>query len=358
MQTGGLFGKFIQLLLLVVSSTSYASRARVAALQTNHLADTELSYILPTKALEIADYLLIESGSTSALKGEKRTFGAVHRSLNEDTAILFTFGRDSDLVQGARDVANTYLVGSFYPEAQNSLNLNYTTRFMGASYSLGFYYSHFKDRVTPLENSASTLNLGFRISDLSLGLFAGLANTTDDGLGKRLSISSSFVTHLAYEMDNLQFILKLGSNKIQQESGATLMDSLRYLTYSMGMASNAINGKDIYFYRFDLATTQVDDLIVDGIIEKTITLPLTIGVESDLNDFIKIRTSVKQTIGVYQSEQYSSGPNSTTAAAGLGVKMSPRLSLDGVLQGLVGSTANQKIDSNHLFSQVSLTYLY
>lgn len=339
-------------------SASYASRARVAAFQTNHLSDTELSFILPTKGLEIADYLLFESGSKSAFKGDKRAFGAFKRSLNDDTAVVMTFGRDSDLVQGARDIANSYFVGSFYPEAQNSINLNYVTRQMGYSYSMGFYYSHYKDKVTPLDNSASTLNLGFRVSDFTLGFFGSLDNSTDDGLGKKLSISSSFVTHLNYEMDNFQFILKLGSSKVQQQSTGALTDSLRYLNYSMGMASNTHNGNEIFFYRIDLETTQVDDLIVDGIVEKTITLPLTLGVESDFNDFIKIRSSVKQTMGVSQSMQYSPGPNSTTAAVGLGIKMNSKLLVDGVLQGLVGPTANQRIDSNYLLSQVSLTYLY
>lgn len=86
-------------------------------------------------------------------------------------------------------------------------------------------------------------------------------------------------------------------------------------------------------------------------------LPITLGIESRIKEWLKLRASIKQTAFLNKSEEVSAAENATQAAVGVGV-LYDRLTVDGVLTGLTGKNASTQFNANDFLSQVSLTYNY
>ncbi|MBC7456691.1 MAG: hypothetical protein H7235_00315, partial [Bdellovibrionaceae bacterium] len=123
-----------------------------------------------------------------------------------------------------------------------------------------------------------------------------------------------------------------------------------------GIVKTTYNGNETIFYRINLETDQTKNRIV-SLNNRIIRLPLTLGFESVLTDEIKLRSSIKQIVGVYQSDNFSAGLNTTSAAVGMGLNYK-KITIDGTLQGLIGSTANQQLNANELLTETSLTYSF
>lgn len=353
--------KFLFIFLaFVLSQHARASQARINALQSNHLLDTEFIYLFPTKLLELPDYIIFQSGSTLDSNYYKRPYVALKNTHVEDqadqTAIAFTLGRQSDLVDGARQKTNTVMTSAF-ERTSNPIEITYAVRNLGTSYSLGFFYAAQNDKLHRTGNQASTMNLGVRMDDFTFSTTIGLYNYVDDfATNSHLSINQSFMGALVYEMDDIHFFLDLSSSRSKKSISSNESDNIELLNYKMGLVKNTFNGQEIIFYRINLETDHIKNrtLMTN---DREIKLPLTLGYETVLNDEMMLRGSIKQIVGVYQSDDFTAGSNTTTAAVGLGFKLN-KLTLDGTLQGLIGSNANQKIDAEQLLTETSLTYWF
>ena len=339
---------------------AYASQARVSALQSNHLNDTEYGYLFPTKLLELPDFVLFQSGSMLDPIYNKRPYVAFKATVEENSstnyALALTLGRQSDLVDIARQKANQSMATNFERTA-NPIDLTYAVKSEGNSYSLGFFYADQNDKLNQIGNHAGTMNLGIRADDFTLSTNIGLFNYVDDlAASGRLSINQSFMGALVYEMDDIHFILDLSSSRAKRSVLANETDNVELLNYKMSMVKNTFNGNETVFYRFNLETDNIKNRLM-MINKREIRLPLILGFESVLTDEIKLRSSIKQIVGIYQSDDFSAGENTTTAAVGLGFNFK-KLTLDGTLQGLIGSTASQQLNANQLLTETSLTYWF
>ena len=347
------------LLILTVNQVS-ASQARVNAFQSNHLKDPEYGYLFPTKLLELPDFVLFQSGSTLDPNYFHRPYVMMKTTFSSDqsdnSALALTLGRHSDLVDAARKKANEAFLSNFEPTA-NPIDLTYAVRSEGNSYSIGFFYADKNDKLNQVGNHAGTMNLGIRIDDFTLSTNIGLFNYVDDfGASSLLSVRQSFFGALVYEMDDIHFIFDLSSSLAKKSVSLVEAGNVELLNYKMSMVKNTFNGNETIFYRINLETDQVKNRF-SNINTREIRLPLTLGFETVVNEEIKLRSSIKQILGVYQSEDFGAGLNTTTVAMGLGFEFK-KLTLDGTLQGLIGSTASQQLDANQFLSDVSLTYWF
>ena len=351
---------FFVLFFLISAEFSRASQARVSALQSNHLIDPEYTYLFPVKLVELPDYVLFQSGATLDPVFNRRPYIAFKRSFQSDQsdhyAVSLTLGRQSHLVDTARQRSNT-VMGANFDRTSNPLDFTYAIRNEGTSYSLGFFYADQNDKLHQVGNHAGTLKLGFRMDDFIFSSDIGLFNMVDDiATGSRLSINQSFMGALVYEMDDIQFILDMSSSRSKRDVSGVETNSIELLNYKMGMVKNTFNGNETIFYRINLETDQIKNRGAH-INSREIRMPVTLGFESILTEEIKLRSSIKQIVGVYQSEDFAAGPNTTSAAVGLGFNFK-KLTLDGTLQGLIGSTANQQLDANQFLTETSLTYWF
>jgi hypothetical protein len=350
----------LPLFIFISTNFAMASLARVSALQSNHLKDTEYTYLFPTKLLELPDFILLQSGATLDPIFNKRPYVAIKSTFLPDQsdhyALGLTLGRQSDLVDIARERTNAAMATNF-ERTSNSVDLAYAIRNEGNSYSLGFFYADQNDKANQVGNHAGTLNLGIRIDDFTFSTNIGLFNYVDDlATNSHLSINQSFMGALVYEMDDIHFILDLSSSRAKRDVSSTETNNIELLNYKMGVVKTTYNGNETVFYRINLETDHVKNRIANSN-NREIRLPLTLGFESVLTDEIKLRSSIKQIVGVYQSDDFTAGQNTTSAAVGVGLNYK-KITIDGTLQGLIGSTASQQLSANQLLTETSLTYWF
>ena len=345
--------------LFSLNQNSFASTAAVKSLQSNHINNDEYAYLFPTKLLELPDQIVFKTGSNTATDSSSRPSAWIKSTLTDKYVIGLTLGRQSDLVDFSRQLSNTNMLSNFDYTA-NSININYATLDQGQSYSLGFFYADKNDKYNQIGNHAGTINLGFRMDDFSFGAVIGLYNTVETNLLKRLAINQSFTGSMAYELDDILFLLDLSSSHARQFNLAiqpnAQTDDFEFLNYKMGIVKNIYNGHELLFYRINLETDQLKNRQSLKSM-KTVKLPLTIGFQSDLNESLTIRSSIRQTIGVSQSDDVPAGLNTTIAAVGVAINFN-QLVVDGLMQGLVGPAASQQINQNQFLSEISVTYLF
>lgn len=351
---------FTTLLLLVSTNITWASQARVSALQSNHLNDTEYGFLFPTKLLELPDFILFQSGATLDPVVNRRPYVTIKSTFlpekSDHYAMALTLGRQSDLVDIARLRSNAVMTTNF-ERTSNPLEMTYAIRNEGNSYSLGLFYADKNDKINQVGNHAGTLNLGIRVDDFTFSTNIGLFNYVDDlATNGHLSINQSFMGALVYEMDDIHFIVDLSSSRVKRNILMTETNNIELLNYKMGVVKTTFNGSETIFYRINLETDQIKNRTA-SFNSREIKLPLTLGFESVLTDEIKLRSSIKQVVGVSQSDDVPAGLNTTTAAVGLGFNFK-KLTLDGTLQGLVGSTATQELSANQFLTETSLTYWF
>lgn len=331
------------------------------SLQSNHLlygeVDTENIFTYPTKALERNNFLLIETGDTSGNTDRKRAFGALSQALTADSALLLSVGRGSDLADHSREKFNSYnnlTEPNDFMLTQNRIGAEYIFRTGGTSYALGAHYSDYSDKALDVKSQSADLNLALRFGDFNVSISGGLENKVDLAPGDFLKFKQAGQVDLAYELDDMQFLFHVRSADVQRLTNDVEASSQNLIDYSMGFAKNFAEQDDFLFYRFDLVTDQVNDRMANTI-KKVISLPFVIGVESIFTDYLKVRASIKQIVGVYKSEdEFDAGPNTTSAAVGLGLKFEESFSVDGTLNGLVGSSPSN--NDNRFVTSVSLTY--
>ena len=119
-------------ILFSLSNKSLASRARLLSLQNkNHLLDTELIYIYPTKSSELDPYLSIESGQTTYLNMSQSAFAAGMIRYDKSTLSL-TIGRQNELSGNQRSIFNQ-LTSEFFDLSQNPVSMIWSRKNQGKS---------------------------------------------------------------------------------------------------------------------------------------------------------------------------------------------------------------------------------
>lgn len=334
--------------------------ARQQALQSNHIflndTDTESVVLNPTRLFDVNSFVQFESAEVSLLSPEKRIFFEVGYKLTPDSGLLLNFNRSYKLVDEYRAEYN--LIQGLMTEAdqfglsQNTLRADYVFRNLGRAFSLG--YTYLKDGD---EDQVSAFNLGFRISDFTVGLNFSSKNEVKNRLGHTLELKQPLEAHLIYEIDDIQILLNLLSAQGSEYQNQNEVSSLEFITYSMGLVKNSLDSDGFLFYRVDLQTNQIEDKM-NHITQKYISLPLVLGFESKFTDYAKLRGSIRQYVGVYKSENYSAGENSTSMAMGLGLHYLNQWFIDMTVTASLSRLPMQAENNQQMFSALALKYQF
>ena len=370
--------KILVLLLALSSVNAFATKARMKALSSSfHLTDTQTIYTSPYHLFALKDFVAVESGSTVATTVDNGTEGSVLYSINDNSRLFVALGHKDEAVQYQRTFLNkvgTAPAPAFMTQ-QNPIELMYGMKMDSGNYGVGLFYSQYKDKVADNNESSAGLRLGAAHGDfkwkINLGLTNKVQNTTD-GTFKGGPFTN---VALRYNMDTLRYGLDyVGWDAKRENVAGTEIDSHTYQDIKFQLVDTKVKDGDEFFYGFALDQSDIKNKLTDKKLTR-LALPVWVGLETQANEWLTLRASIKQTVLLAQSKDengYTAGsadgtygavtdlaaePNNTVAAFGAGVHWK-QVSVDGTLSGLTGATANQKIDATNLLAQVGLTYNY
>jgi len=360
-----------QLLVIAVALASvnaFATRARVNALANSpHLIDTQTVYGNPADIFFVGgDYVTIETGKTAATGLNDGAEGMVVRSMG-DAKMGLSLGHDSDV-----SVLQRGSVAALFPSKvnffqQNPIELTYGAKTGDMAWAGTLVYSNYKSKTGINEKEDSMglragLRMGALDAKLGLGLANNYANDTDGKFKGTLSASLG----AGYSMDNLYFsgFFRQSGWKTENAAG-TETAKIDYNTIEAKVTSSHKKDGSEFFYGAGLANTTQKNSVGDSKVT-SLNLPVWMGLEVDAASWAVIRGSITQTVLINDSKteaggattaEFSPGNNNTTVAVGAGLKFN-KITLDGSLEGLSGSTATQQLNGNTLLGSVGLTYMF
>ncbi len=376
----------ITLALVLASTSAFATRARVTALGNSaHLTDVTYVYGNATWMMTLADSLTIESGTTA---NNFTTLGAAPNATNSsnvnlgsegllirsmgDAKFALGLGHDDSTSFSNRGLANSVAVNAaltwtIKPQ-QNPLFLAYAMKMGDMSVGAGLRYSNFDDKKNDEKESSMALNFGARSAAWDVALDLGL---TDEWKTGATNVSpndsykgkSSIALSGGYNVTETMYVnagFATGGAKL--EDNAAAVADIAYTNITVGVTESVKKDGAEFFYGAGLLSASTE--------EKTSTtkvtamkMPLIIGLEADANSWLTLRGSVTQTLLLVDSDktetagvasvETSPGANSTTLAAGAGLKFN-KVSVDGSIL----ASGSQVINSANLLGQVGLTYAF
>lgn len=380
--------KLLIVALALTSVNAFATRARVTALANSpHLIDAQTVYSNPADMFYVGgDYINLESGKTTVStadgannydgrNGLNNAEGMIVRSYG-DSKMGLALGHMSDLSLKLRSIARPVFTGAtslntnaLHFHQQNPIELSYGMKAGDLAWAGTLVYSNFQDKTATAEKESSMgARFGMRMGALDVKAGLGLANTYENSAGK-FKGDLGATAGVGYALNSLYLNLKaeMGGFKVENTAGTELMKASGmnlgvYATDSLKKDGNE------FFYG---AGVENQDYKITASGDKKVTalmLPVWAGVEVDAASWVTLRGSVKQNVilsntkndtgaasGTVPAGEFSPGENTTTVAAGVGLKFN-KVNLDGTIL----SNGGQTIDGSAggLMSQVGLTYVF
>ena len=341
------------LVILFLTATGLASRARLDALQNkNHLSDTEIIYLFPTKVSELDPFVAIESGTTNTVNTSQGAFASGLVQIDPQTTLAVSAGRQNNLTAAQRLMFNSLNTETF-ELSQNPVEILWSYKNKGQSYGFGLFYSHQNDKINQNNESTQILQAGYRSGFLTLSVALPLINQVESVAAKKLNIADSSSVAVLYEIDNLTLSALFESFTATQNNSGLDVSALEYQSIEAALSDRTDFDRNHFFYKIDIVIKNLK-LKTTSIKRHENQLPLTLGIESEYSDWLILRSSLKQTILISQIENVPSAQNNTQAAFGLGFKFK-NLILDGTFTGLVGSAQTGVLSGDQFLSEVAIT---
>ena len=344
---------FYFLIISSFSTLSLASRARLSSLQSqNHFADTENIFYFPSKVSETDPFLQIESGVTNATTLSDGVFASGLVTLNKDVNLAGSVGRQDQFVGRQRILFNSVTAQNF-ELSQNPIDFLWSYKNKGQIFSLGLFYSNHNDKLNQIGESTQIIQTGYRSGFLSFALNLPLVNDVTMAGQKKINFSDSVSASVLYEIESLILSGSIQYFTVVQKNSGTEVTAIDFQNFEFGFSDRTDLDKSHFFYRVDV--------LIQNIKYKTTHLkdhlnqvPLTMGIESEFNEWLVLRGSVKQTFLISQFETAPNSENNTQAALGAGFKFKNIL-LDSTFSGLIGSAQTGALNGNQFLSQVAIT---
>jgi hypothetical protein len=336
--------------------TAFASRARVDALQNkNHVIDTESLFQFPTRVSEINPFLSVESGQTAPANLSQGAFASGLVAVDTKTALAMSLGRQDNMASSQRIFYNQLFTESF-DLSQSPINLIWSHKDKGQSFAFGLFYSNYNDKLTEATETTQTILLGYRTGFLSLSLTMGLLNTVQTAAAKYLNIYDAASFSALYEIDTLVLSASIENFTAQQKNVGIDQNAIEHQNIRLAFSDRTDLNQAFFFYRLDILINSTKYKAL-GNKERENQMPFTFGIESEYNNWLTLRSSIKQTMLISQFENKPATANNTQAAFGLGLKFN-QMTLDGTLSGLIGSTQSGTLNGNQFLSEVALTSVF
>lgn len=385
--------------LTMVSASAFASKARLAALQNAaHLTDVQNNFDQPWQVAANGELATVEFGSAG---GSPNAEGGFVRQMNDSYLGVYLghqpavfnaiLGQDG-MQLSASSATTSFDTATEIAGVNNPLNIWYAAKAGDITWGVNFFYLTSNRKGVKFDTGATS---DADVKTNVMGLSAGATNGVWDasvvlGLtGKTeitdLSGSSSHVTLGGATLASGQ------SGDITAKSNVNLMGGYKadtlyyYVNYGVAGAKATINNVDGYdlentkialgvinshkkdgtdfFYgaSYHMDTAKNKQTGVDYKKEDSY-LPLIVGIEAEANNWLVLRGSLTQNLGLIGSTKTSTATvsgdastlaDSTTVAGGVGMKFNKFL-VDAFMQ--TSTTGTFGFDGANFLAKTSLTY--
>lgn len=356
-----------------------ASKARVQALSNSfHLIDEQFIYSKPIQLTYLENLVALETGVTTATTNSDGAEALVLYSLGESQRFAMSLGHQDEAIIERRNLINA-IAGSNFELAQNPLSLFYSAEEGMTPYALGISYSGKSDELADLKESSLSLHLGLEIGRFQINTTFVPLNSVEAVGGEKFNGAGYWQTSLSYLLDQtaFEFLLRTGKGETSTElNGSTTINELHsWDVVILGLADSDVKIENDFFWGAQIILTNINcKLNLSAGCDKKLTstvLPAWFGIEAQANDWLTLRSSIKQSFLVNISKDefgypasvvhkasgvasdFQAGLADTVVSAGFGFKIK-NLKLDGT----ISSATTQKLDLNNFLSQVSLAYAY
>jgi hypothetical protein len=407
--------------LTVMSASAYASKSRVSALNGSYTAKTDVQNIFtnPAKMHEFGELATIEYGAT-ALGSSPNAEGGFIKAMG-DAKLGFYLGRqDSYLTDmnsrafGAFGTTTVYTVNNgatatngdnlttssnytvFNASKTNQTNpfdLLYSAKMNDLTWAASLYYSNSKIENL-YKSNATILSAGVVASGWNAYLTFGLG-AKDEADGSTLYASSASLANATvaytdwsiksdayqllggeYDYGSVKFfgsyLVNNGKMEYKQGTKAAAGSTVSSFTVKKNVitlgAEDKMGADAAHFFygaAYVMTTSSTDGGVTANPELKMVSsdLPFWMGVEADVNSWMTLRTSLKQTVLLGNSKQdyyvapdtksYKTEPaaHNTTAALGAGFKIGKAM-----LDMTLAAGTNGQVNTATLGTNASLTY--
>jgi len=360
--------KLLVIAVALASVNAFATRARVNALANSpNIVDTQTVYTNPSDMFVLGgDYVTIESGNTDATTLNDGAEGMVVRSMG-DAKMGLSLGHDSKNAFTTRTAAAAAFPTKSKYLQQNPIELSYGMKSGDVSWAGTLVYSKYQSK-TGINEKEDTMGLkgGMRMGAIDAYLGLGLANNYQNDTDGKFKGTLGLLVGAGYQMDNMYFNGAVTSTGFKTENAAGTETSKVELT-QIELKATTSHKKDgsEFFYGAGLTNYTSKETVADSK-QTDMYLPVWMGLEVDANSWMTLRGSITQNVlldshkteaaGVTTAET-NPGANNTQAAVGVGLKFN-KVTVDGSLQGLTGTTQDQRIAGDKLLGNVGLTYMF
>ncbi len=367
--------KLLLTLAIVLASTSaFATRARVTALgNAAHLTDASTVYSKPADMFAVSDSLTIESGKTDLVPGTdvSTSLGAEALMIRStgDAKWALSLGHDDARSYAQRSDANA-TVGAIIGQ-QNPLEVTYGMKTGDMAWAGTLVYSNFNNKVAEVKESTTGLKFGAATSTWDATVDLGLTDkweasaTNDEFKGK----SNIAVRGGMWISSDMYAYADVAMGGFETTVTGTVASEIKTTDIVVGAINTMKNDGNEFFWGAGLASSQSKDSKGIETKETSLSLPFIIGVEANAASWLTLRGSVAQKVLIQNEKEEnntatpivseaSPGANSTTFAAGAGLKLG-KLALDGSLLAVTGSNpSGQEVNADDLLGTVGLTYAF
>lgn len=346
----------LALLAALATTSVYASKARLDALGHNgndgsyFIHDNRNIFLNPAHINHNKDFVAIEWGSEDPATGANTGEGGVYVSHGK-MVYGAHFGRESKI-----NSLRTLLSGGTAPNAGDILDL-FVGGDAGVEWGAGLYLG-LRDGISTDEDYKDT-SAGVRFGIISgdLEVFGTLSaiNTVEDNTGDLFQGKVGLLVGASYGFGDYRVFGSITKADGEINGGGTGLES-DYTALKLGLGHTwALNEKASLFSSVGLEYMDRDIL---GAEVKSWYLPLNIGLEVDVKDWLTLRGSVGQYFHINEVDnsviKYAQS-NSTTVAAGASVKFGD-FSVDGTFSNAAASQLG--FDGGNFLSEVSFNYSF
>lgn len=338
--------KFLSIITIsLVASASWASKARVAALQgADHLVDVQTAFKNPAYINKLNPILTFEFGAA----GTSAEGGILMQTESANKMLVYAGHQNTSAISAGGDLRTS----NGFLGQNNPIEVHYGMGDM----AFGGSVSTVDNKKSGTKETTLIGKWGMISNDLYLYAHLTLVSTAEITTGnKKMNAAPGILFGAAKENANHRYFGSIVYGNAKNDA-AGVSTTIKDMDIKLGIEDRSMKKADTdIYYGTRLEHSQRD---VEG---KKITktqLPIFIGIETPVASWVTFRGSVSQNLllGTTKDETAAStdadgiGSN-TTASAGLGFKYN-NLTLDGVLTA--GTSGD--INGNQFLSQASVTY--
>ena len=254
---------------------------------------------------------------------------------------------------------------------QNPLELTYGTKMGDMSVAGTLVYSNYNDKKNNIKESTTSLRAGAQTAMWTASVNLGLVNKWEDtsAANDEIKGKTNVIVNAGYNVSPSMYafgVVEMTGHKATNNTAqAADVDNTNL---QVGVVESVKKDGSEFFYGASLRSESYKDAVTSSSTDDTKTtamyVPVIIGFEADAASWLTLRGSVTQKVLINDSKtetngattaETSPGVNSTTFAAGAGVKFN-KITLDGSL--LASGSQDINLGANKLLGQVGLTYTF